>query len=83
MARPIVYPVDFKFEPQTYYHVKVSWFNGNPLHDSILYTGFLDKNGWPLGYHAIWNPSGDGPREFAHNPRVVLHVVKELDMPKG
>ena len=81
ILRPKVVPEGFEFVPQTYYHVEVSCFMGNPFHNSILYTGFLDSQGWPHGYHKIWNPTGDGPYEFATDSRVTVKVIKKLDMP--
>lgn len=49
---------EFKWKPQTYYKVKISWCDGNPYHWAILYSGFLER-GIPNGYSGIFNPSYD------------------------
>jgi hypothetical protein len=50
---------ELPWEENTYYKVRVSQFNGNPLHDSIFYVGFLEKDGSPGSYSGLMSHSED------------------------
>jgi len=43
------------WKASTYYVVEVAYKSSNPIHRSILYTGFLNKDGTPGSYSAIFN----------------------------
>ena len=55
------------WEPSTWYVVDVSYREGNPIHKSLFFTGFLNK-GRPHGYNQLIPMSGpdfnDGPADI-------------------
>ena len=61
----------------TYYRVQVSLREGNPAHESIFYSGFLDKNGNPCGYSCFLNPTYEGTVAY-ESRRAKMYVIEEL-----
>lgn len=43
------------WKPHTLYLVQVSFNSKNPIHESYLFVGFLDRKGNPSGYTKVWN----------------------------
>lgn len=54
-----IFPPEGGWKPHTYYAVDVAFRISNPVHRSLLYSGFLDDTGNPAGYGQIINPSYD------------------------
>lgn len=68
------------FEQQTFYRVAVSNFKGNPLHDSILYVGFLTKENTPGSYSGLMSTHEDYHWRDFHklSKNVVIKNPKKL-----
>lgn len=47
-----IIPPDGGWEERSWYLVEVSYFKGNPIHQSLFFTGFLQE-GQPGGYNSV------------------------------
>jgi hypothetical protein len=65
-----------KWEEQTYYIVDVAFSSHNPIHRTILFTGFL-YNGKPGGYNGFLSTTS-GPLEF--RDAFFVNVIQKIDM---
>jgi len=73
---PTIIPPAEGWQPFSIYLVEVSWSEGNPIHEAILHTGFLEK-GTPQGPHSqVWLNKYDAPHSFG--AAYYLRVVKTL-----
>lgn len=73
---PTIIPPEEGWKPFAIYLVEVSWSGGNPIHEAILHTGFLE-NGLPRGPHSlVWVNNYDSPHSFG--AAYYLRVVKLL-----
>jgi len=55
-----IIPPDIGWQPNTYYLVDVSYNSGNPVHQAIFFTGFLNGNdGDPGGYNRLFSGNYD------------------------
>lgn len=59
------------WKQNTWYIVDISCRPGNPIHESLFYTGFLD-NGKPSGYNGL--VPANGP-DFEDKPLTINQVV--------
>lgn len=55
-----IIPPEGGWKERTWYLVDVSFSFGNPIHQSLFYTGFLDKEGYPCGYNGFVPLNGPG-----------------------
>lgn len=46
-------PPEDGWKPSTWYVVRVAYRRDNPNHDALLFTGFLNADKTPGGYHCI------------------------------
>lgn len=67
-----VFPPKEGWEENTWYLVEVSYFEGNPVHKSLFYTGFLHE-GRPNGYNCLVPLHGTGGRKHTE-----IHEVRYL-----
>lgn len=65
---------------RTYYVVRVSFNKGNPIHEAIFYTGFLNgPGGGPGAYNQAWNPAWDEETPDARLDKLhYLEAVAEI-----
>lgn len=52
--KQFITPPENGWEPQTYYHVEVSFSKCNPIFGCIFFTGFLDEKMYPCGYNKLF-----------------------------
>lgn len=69
------------WEQRTWYLVEVSYSSNNPVHEAMVFTGFLNEFGEPQGYSAIFAanaPSDPTPfhRAYYMKPLKKLHTYK-------
>ena len=64
-------------QPNKFYLVKVASSSSNPVHNSIMYTGFLTKDGKPQGH--IYNPTYE-PECLPIGYFYYVEVVQLLDI---
>ena len=68
------------WEQESVYLVDVSFNKNNPIHRSVLFSGFL-HNGEPGNYHMICNISYEKNFELKdiHYLRVIRKIASEVD----
>lgn len=64
------------WKAQTYYRVQVSLYRGNCTHESIFYSGFLEK-GEPSAYSCFLNPTYDEVIKY-NSHKQKISFVEEL-----
>lgn len=69
-------PPEQGWKAHTIYLVRVSYNINNPIHEALLWVGFLDDNGQPAQYTQLMSNTYEGvyPLSSAH----YLRVIKEL-----
>lgn len=71
------------WKDRTYYVVTVTFNPSNTPHRSILYTGFLERDGSPGNYSGVFNPSYE-PKCLMVDLLYSVKVVSEIpDIGKG
>ena len=76
--RTIIPPIS-GWKERTYYKVLVSFHKGNPIHQAIFYTGFLNgRNGGPGGYSKAWNPTWDVPLRHGDHEIGDFHFMQAM-----
>jgi hypothetical protein len=67
----------YVFEEHTLYMVEVSYNKGNPIHNCLLWVGFLEREGGPGAYSKLINPVSGEVRTI-RQPHY-MEVVKKLE----
>lgn len=68
------------WKPNTFYLVQCAMSSGNPLHENIMYTGFLNEDGSPGNYSGLLPTNGFDSSEtptMVHQA-VFIRVLAEL-----
>ena len=66
------------WKERTWYIVSCSFATANPLHNCLLYTGFLDKEGVPGGYSGVMPLNYAASSHTSWNEVREIHFVREL-----
>lgn len=76
-VRHLYLPKKFKWKPETLYLAEVSFRSNNPVHISLLYSGFLYNNK-PGNYSCLFNPSYER-MDFTNGIQLhYLKIIKEI-----
>lgn len=81
--KTIILP-DGGWRERSYYVVDVAYNAQNPVHRSILYTGFLNgPEGTPGGYEEIFNPTAEEKLSFrnVHYLKAISEIVDMREQP--
>lgn len=70
-----IIPPENGWEERTWYLVDVSYKSGNPVHKSLLYTGFLN-DGNPSGYNCLVPINGTA--DHAHTEIHQVRYIKAI-----
>lgn len=65
------------WKPSAYYIIEIAYHEHNPIHKSILYTGFLNNKGEPDSYNGVFL-QGDVENNFSN--AYYLRPIAEINM---
>lgn len=74
-----IYPPEGGWKRLTHYIVEVAFNEFNPIHRSILYTGFIEDDGTPGNYNGIFS---QGEAHSTFKDVYYIRAIAELVIPK-
>lgn len=77
--------IKLTWKEQSWYLVMVSFTSTNPLHEMLLYTGFLEEDGDPGGCSKLVSNTEDDPRSINEAYEIIqiklLHEMNKKEKP--
>lgn len=73
-----IIPPEGGWSERTWYVVDVKYFEHNPVHSALFFTGFLDNKNRPNGYNYLTAPSYDDC--ISISDCYYLKAVRKLDI---